>query len=169
MFSSITGQQFLLCSAALIVLYYTIIGLSFRKRMNQILPHKGVPRPSVMPNVFDKVELMGRPVTSLSPVPAMILEEEEDPDTIERIEDKDTILGKEAEKVVEEIQETIHHIASNPPNPEEVYTKINAIVRNYQVFQNTEYFEPINRFIAQAVSRDCHLDWTEPELLALWN
>jgi len=169
MFSNITGQQFLLCSAALIAIYYAIIGLSLRKRSSQILPNKGMSRTSVMPKAMDKVELMGRPVTSLSPGMNVIQEEEEDPDTIERIEDKDTILGKEAEKVVEEIQQTIHHIASNPPNPQEVYTKINAIVRNYQIFRNTEYFEPINRFISLAVSRDCHLEWTEPELLALWN
>lgn len=169
MFSIITAEQFLLCSAALIAIYYTIIGLAYRKRMGQFFSGKNVSRPAVISATMDRSELIGRPLSHLSPAVEVFQEEEEDPDTIERVEDKDTILGKEAEKVVEEIQETLDHIASNPPNPEEVYTKVNAIVRNYQIFQNTEYFEPINRFIALAVSRDCHLEWTEPELLALWN
>ena len=137
--------------------------------MGQLFTSKTISRAAVISATMKSSELIGRPMNHLSSAFEVLREEEEDPDTIERVEDKDTILGKEAEKVVEEIQETLNHIASNPPNPEEVYTKINAIVRNYQIFQNTEYFEPINRFIALAVSRDCHLEWTEPELLALWN
>src|ERR1039457_4201786 len=48
-------------------------------------------------------------------------------------DDNDNLLLKEAEKVVEEIQGTINHIASNPPNPEEVSSKINAIVKQYKI------------------------------------
>jgi len=169
MFSSITGQQFLLISAVLIAIYYIIIGLFFRKKIGQMFPNKGMSRPVLSSVSMERLELIGRPAVQSAPTTELFIENEEDPNTIERIEDNDTILGKEAEKVVEEIQETLHHIASRPPNPEEVFTKINAIVRNYQIFQNTEYFEPINRFIALAVSRDCQLEWTEPELLALWN
>jgi flagellar basal body-associated protein FliL len=84
-------------------------------------------------------------------------------------DDNDNLLLKEAEKVVEEIQSTIDHIASNPPNPEEVSSKINAIVRQYKVFENTEYFEAINSFIAVSVERDCKIKYSEDELLALWN
>jgi len=169
MFSNITGQQFLLLSATLIAIYYIIIGLVFRKKIGQLFPEKRMSRPVLSSVSMDRLELIGRPAVQTALATEVFIEKEEDPDTIERIEDNDTILGKEAEKVVEEIQETLHHIASLPPNPEEVFTKITAIVRNYQIFKNTEYFEPINRFIALAVSRDCQMEWTEPELLALWN
>jgi hypothetical protein len=84
-------------------------------------------------------------------------------------DDNDNLLLKEAEKVVEEIQGTIDHIASNPPNPEEVSSKINAIVKQYKVFENTEYFEAINSFIAVSVERDCKIKYSKDELLALWN
>ena len=169
MFSTITGQQFLLLSAAFIAVYYVIIGFTFRKQIGQPLRDKEAVRPAfstLPPNPF---ELVGKPAIHAPEAIEIPIEKEEDPSSIERIDDEEKILGKEAEKVVEQIQETLHHIASHPPNPEEVFTKINAIVRNYQIFQNTEYFEPINRFIALTVSRDCQLNWTEPELLALWS
>jgi len=84
-------------------------------------------------------------------------------------DDDDNLLLKEAEKVVEEIQGTIDHIASNPPNPEEVSSKINAIVKQYKVFENTEYFEAINSFIAVSAERDCKIKYSKEEILALWN
>lgn len=169
MFSTITGQEFLLISAALIAVYYVIIGFTLRKPTGQTLTHKETARPILSSLPSDRFELIGKPVIKATEQMEILIEEEEDPSTIERIEDNEAILGKEAEKVVEEIQETINHIASHPPNPEEVFTKISAIVRTYRIFLNTEYFEPINRFIALTVSRDCHLQWSETELLALWN
>jgi len=169
MFSSITSQEFLLLCAAFIAVYYIIIGLVFRMRNSQPLPDSKIRHPLLSSVSADNFELVGRPIVQSLHTMEMVIESEEDPNTMERIEDNDTILGREAEMVVEEIQETINHIATNPPNPEEVFTKISAIVRVYRIFQNTEYFEPINRFIALTVKRDCHLEWTEPELLALWN
>jgi hypothetical protein len=71
--------------------------------------------------------------------------------------------------VIELIQVEIDHIASNPPNPEELFTKLRNIVRQYRIFENTEYFEPINRYIALAVNRDCDIQWAEQDLLVLWN
>jgi hypothetical protein len=79
------------------------------------------------------------------------------------------MLLKEAERAVEEIQVAINHIASNPPNPEEVFTKIRAIVQQYRIFQNTVYFEAVNGFIAQAVQRDCEIQWSEEDLQVLWS
>lgn len=88
---------------------------------------------------------------------------------IEFIEDPQNILLKEAERVVEQIQETIDHIASNPPNPEEVTTKIRTLVLPYQIFLDTEYYDSINTYIALAVERDCAIKLSADELKALWN
>lgn len=88
---------------------------------------------------------------------------------IEFIEDAQNILLKEAERVVEQIQDTIDHIASNPPNPEEVTTKIRTLVLPYQIFLDTEYYDSINTYIALAVERDCAIKLSADELKALWN
>jgi hypothetical protein len=113
-------------------------------------------------------ELIARPLEMDGEPLEILLENHPEEDTLEMLEDDDYILVKEAEKVVEQIQVEINHIASNPPNPEEVFSKINSIVRQYRIFENTEYFEPINRFVALAVQRDCNIQWTEQQILALW-
>jgi hypothetical protein len=89
-------------------------------------------------------------------------------DMLEMVVDADSVLLKEAEAVVEKIEETVQQIESSPPNPEEVYSKISSILRGYSIFLNTEYFEAINNFIRITVSRDCNIKWTEQELVALW-
>jgi hypothetical protein len=83
-------------------------------------------------------------------------------------EDEKNVLLLEAEKVVEQIQETLNHIASNPPNREEVVTKISAIVSDYSLFHETEYFDAINSFISITVKRDCNIDMTKEEIADLW-
>lgn len=77
-------------------------------------------------------------------------------------------LLKEAELVVEKIQDVVDHIASRPANPEEVYTKIQAIVSDYSFFFDTEYYDAINNFISVTVHRDCDLQLTEDEIKGLW-
>ena len=62
--------------------------------------------------------------------------------SVEMLED-DSILLKEAERVAGEIQDVITHIASNPPNPEDVFTRIRAIVRHFLArlkYRNPGYF-----------------------------
>ena len=85
------------------------------------------------------------------------------------IDDKETALLKAAEIVVEKVQDVISHIASNPPNPEEVTSKIKTIVNPYTIFHDTEYFDAINSFIAISVERDCNIQLTKEDLMALWN
>ena len=87
----------------------------------------------------------------------------------EPIDDRETVLLKAAEIVVEKVQDVITHIASSPPNPEEVTSKIKSIVGSYGIFQDTEYFDAINSFIAISVERDCNIQLTKADLLALWN
>lgn len=88
---------------------------------------------------------------------------------LELVEDEESLLLKTAEKLVDEVQEIVtYHIASFPPNPDEVYTKIKAHLRDYSILRNTEYEDAINRFIAVTVKRDCELELTEKELSLLW-
>lgn len=93
-------------------------------------------------------------------------EEESNDDFFE--DEGGTTLLKEAERLVGKIQDIVNHVASSPANPEEVYTKIHAIVSQYGLFLDTEYYEAINNFIAVTVQRDCGLDFTVDEIAMLW-
>jgi hypothetical protein len=85
------------------------------------------------------------------------------------VEQTQLTLLKEAENVVEQIQGVLNHnIASYPANPDEVFSKIRAIVSEYSFFFDTEYYDAINSFIALAVHRDCDLQVTEDDLKTLW-
>jgi hypothetical protein len=81
-------------------------------------------------------------------------------------------LLKSAENVVEQIQLVVDEIAAGPSpypaNPEEVFTKIRAIVSQYRIFENTEYYDAINNFVAVTVQRDCDLALTPDDLKGLW-
>jgi hypothetical protein len=79
-----------------------------------------------------------------------------------------TTLLREAERVVEEIQYVVNNIASHPANPDEVFSKIRAIVSRYRLFLETEYYDAINNFIVVTVERDCDLTLSEEDLTALW-
>lgn len=80
----------------------------------------------------------------------------------------ESILLKQAEEVVEEIQNTINHIASLPVNHEEVTSKLNAILSNYTIFKSTEYFDVLNNYVTMAVKRDCDIELSEKEVHQLW-
>ncbi len=86
----------------------------------------------------------------------------------EEEEEATTTLLKEAEKVVERIQTVIEHIESSPANPDEVKSKLKAIVSQYRIFVDTDYYEAINNFIAITVERDCDLHLVEEDLHTLW-
>jgi hypothetical protein len=171
MFSYLTGQQFLLITAGSIALYYGVVALYYRRRTEE--PAFSTNNPSLPANhtliVGTAQELIGAPAPEWEEELELFLEPDREGNYgIEMLEDDDSILLKEAESVVEEIQEVVTHIATYPPNPEEVFTKIRAIVRQYRIFQNTEYFEAINAFIAQAVERECDIRCTSDDLLVLW-
>jgi hypothetical protein len=95
-------------------------------------------------------------------------ETEEDESGWEMVDDDQNTLLKEAERVVEDIQEVVNHIASYPANPDEVCSKIHAIVSQYGFFMDTEYYDAINSFIAVTVQRDCELALTADDIQALW-
>lgn len=100
---------------------------------------------------------------------AGIYQPADDEPAFEIVEDEGaTTLLKEAERVVEQIQDVVNHIASHPANPDEVFSKIRAIVSEYRIFIDTEYFDAINSFVAVTVQRDCDLSLTEEDLKTLW-
>jgi hypothetical protein len=88
--------------------------------------------------------LIGAPAPEWEEELEMFLEPEAERSfSVEMLEDDDSILLKEAERIVEEIQGVITHIASNLPNPEEVFTRIRAIVRHFLdrlKYRNPGYF-----------------------------
>ena len=95
-----------------------------------------------------------------------------DDDVMIMADEDETFLLKSAEHVVEQIQAVVDDIAAgpspHPANPEEVFTKIRAIVSQYGIFENTEYYDAINNFVAVTVQRDCDLALTPDDLKGLW-
>lgn len=171
MFTHLTGQSFLLILFGIILAYYILLAFFYRKPLlDGFIVNKGhgVQALNMQAAPFPH-DLIARPVEVDEEGVEILLERQpEEENTLEMLDDDDGILIKEAEKVIEQIQDQISHIASNPPNPEEAFTKIRAIVSQYRIFEHTEYFDPINRFIALAVNRDCNIQWSEQTLLALW-
>ena len=171
MFSYLTGPQMLLITAGIIALYYGVLALYYRRTIGQpILFQNNPPAATTHATIIGKSQdLIGTSAPEWEEELEIYLERDPEGNySIEMLDDDDSILLKAAERAVEEIQEVIDHIASNPPNPEEVFTKIRAVVRQYRIFENTEYLEPINAFIAQAVERECDIQWTRDDLQVMW-
>lgn len=100
------------------------------------------------------------------------LEEEDDLEQSgwELVDDDDiSILLKEAEHVTESVDHVIQTISSDPVNSAEVFTKIRAILSQYRIFLNTEFYDAINRYVAVAVERDLSISFTPDEITELWS
>lgn len=95
-----------------------------------------------------------------------------DDDIMVMVDEDESFLLKSAENVVEQIQSVVDEIAAGPSpypaNPDEVFTRIRAIVSQYRIFENTEYYDAINNFVAVTVQRDCDLALTPDDLKGLW-
>ena len=87
---------------------------------------------------------------------------------LEMIDDAESLLLKAAEIVVEKVQQVVDHLSSRPTDSNEVLSRIKNIVSQYRIFQNTDYFEPINSFIAITVERDCGIQLKKEELMQIW-
>ena len=171
MFTIMTGRAFLILVAACILLYYIVLTRYYEKYSSKLLlKGKGPLLHRVQANSSGEVhELVARAVEIEGEELEILLDSHPgDESNMEMLDDDDGILVKEAEKVIELIQEVVNHVASHPPNPEELFTKIRSIVGQYRIFENTEYFEAINRYIAVVMNRDCDIQWSEEDLLVLW-
>ena len=78
------------------------------------------------------------------------------------IEEADTVLLLEAEKLITDVEEIVK---SN----QDVYTKLKQVIPGYMLLHRTEYYEPVNRFIQQTVQHTCGIDLSEAELVSLWS
>lgn len=79
----------------------------------------------------------------------------------ELIEDNETVLLVEAEKLINDIESVVR-------TNQDVYLRLTQLLSGYNLFYNTEYHDAINRFIAVTLKRDCNLELSETELAALW-
>lgn len=182
MFNSISATEIAFVAIGTICLYVVILGIVYGKKLvtswgrnighpivqtsaNAQPAGKAWPKSELLPPLIDKpadhpVEQAG----TFEPV-----EQENDDYDFEMSQEAGaTTLLKEAERVVEQIQDVVSHIASFPANPDEVFSKIRAVVSEYRIFIDTEYFDAINSFIAVTVQRDCDLALTEEDLKTLW-
>lgn len=123
-----------------------------------------IPRQSLKEAISAKMTLP--PAIASLPSPEV---EKIDESGFEMLDDNDSALLKEAERIVDKIQDSIDHIASDPPNPEEVISKIRVIISPYKLLLETEYYDSINTYIALAAERDCGIKFSPDELKSLWN
>jgi len=162
---------FILIVGCIVACYYLILFIAFRKKL-QALFGKTHLSPALQMQAGAALsefpyQLIDRPLMQQDAEITLSLDRPEEVE-LEMVEDEDSHLLKAAEIVVEKIQDVVSHIASNPPNPEEVFTKIRAIVSQYSIFFNTDYFDAINSFISITVERDCALQFSKEQLLDLW-
>src|SRR5205085_1007564 len=136
--------------------YYLILFFSFRKMASAFPKVEGrrwMPAMSgVPPELIDRPGIVEEEINVSLDKENYLTEP-----ALEMVDDEENILLKAAEIVVEKVQDVVNHIASSPPNPDEVLSKLKFIVNQYQIFKNTEYFDAINSFIAITVERDCSL------------
>jgi hypothetical protein len=173
MYTNIPLPNLAAAAAVLLAIYSVFAVLAYRKRLATILSHPSpASRAAVVAVNPDRnfPPLIDKP--SDHPAEQAGLGErkfDQPDDDVEMIDEEDSsFLLKSAEAVVEQIQAVVDQIATRPANPDEVFTKIRAIVSQYTVFENTEYYDAINNFVAITVQRDCDLALTADDLKALW-
>lgn len=172
MYAVTTNPVWLPLALAVFVLYFILAFIAWRRKTDPFLGRK-VRTASLSAAVPDKERFIAPLIDKPADHPTAVMEQDPDPDEeetylFEPVDDEESMLLKEAEKVVEKIQDVVDHIASLPANPDEVFTKIRAIVSQYTFFENTEYYEAINNFVQVTVQRDCDLALTVEDLTALW-
>ena len=177
MFSYLPSPEIIFIAAGVLCLYLLIAAAVYGKKLIAtwgkmlhlpIASAAGTPRSSKA--VWSRQEtlppLIDKPADH--PVEQTGVYDLSDEVSLEFDDDAEITLLKEAERVVAEIQYIVDRIESRPANPEEVFTKIRALVSDFTFFQGTEYYDAINSFIAVTVQRDCDLLLTEDDLKTLW-
>lgn len=172
MFTNSSWPTFLGVVVIVVALYYLLVAFLLRKTTAPLLSTKITP--SIVPvsetSMSSLPQLIDKPTDDFSQDFELSFEKGPASETnMALMDDDESVLLKAAEIVVEKVQDIVNHIASNPPNPEEVTTKIRSVVNQYALFQNTEYYDAINSFIAVTVERDCSIQLSKQELMALWN
>ena len=170
MFSSSIPLILLMIGACLTLAYFIVQSLVARRKL-------AVVAPAQMPITGSFNQDFQRPVTNdfitraIEPVNEYEIFLSDDVDfhpEWEIVEDERTALLKEAECVVENVQDIVNHIASNPPNEQEVVSKLNALLNRYGLFEQTEYYDAINRFVLITVQRDLGITLEQSTVESLW-
>jgi len=169
MISKLNWTDFLTIMMGILAVYYWIV---FRNKRNAFasIPNNKSDQTLQFSRPFanDLPELIEKPIDNNYDLSIALENEIAEDMLFELAEDEDSLLLKEAEILVSKIQAIVVHIASNPPNPTEVFTKIKAVVSQYKLFENTEYYDAINNFITITVDRDCGIEFSREELVQLW-
>jgi len=175
MFTNLSSTNLVIIGIIAAVIYFIVVGIAFNKR---ILALVGKPATKSTDLPVQQVNLTAYQQDLLAPLldkpanhpleQAGMFEEDDEEEEWEMVDTEPLTLLKEAERVVELIQDVVDHIASYPANPEEVFTKIRSIVSQYTFFMDTEYYEAINTFVAVTVQRDCDLSLSVEDLQAMW-
>ena len=168
MISKLNWTDFLMIMTALVCLYYWFLFRNRKKVMAAFPGNSGYQAQFSRPFANDLPELIEKPIDNNYDLSIALENEIAEDMLFELAEDEDSLLLKEAEILVSKIQAIVAHIASNPPNPTEVFTKIKAVVSQYKLFENTEYYDAINNFITITVDRDCGIEFSREELVQLW-
>ena len=168
MISKLNWTDFIMIMTALVCLYYWFLFRNRKKALAAFPGTNGYQAQFSRPTANDFPELIEKSVDNNYDLSIALENEIAEDMLFELAEDEDSLLLKEAEILVSKIQAIVAHIASNPPNPMEVFTKIKAIVSQYKLFENTEYYEAINNFITITVDRDCGIEFSREELVQLW-
>ncbi len=77
------------------------------------------------------------------------------------IEEADTILLLEAERLVSEVE-------SIAASKVDVYGKLQQLIPGFLMLHKTEYYDPINKLIFLTVQSECDIELSEQQLAALW-
>ena len=153
----------LIAAAAVTLVYYRFILSGSAEKKTSPLQLSG--NTAVTPE-----QLIARPLTPITSKGQVSLTyEPEEDDELELVDTGESLLLKAAENVVEQIQDTLHHIASSPPDLTEITSKVRAILTQYKIFLNTEYFDAINTFVCVTVERECQVQMTTAQVEPLWN
>lgn len=165
--ATLTLHPFIL-AGILAAITYGILSLIIKFRNSPKL-QMVAPVAAVPVTAFAASNAIPRMHPALPPGAELEIEGIEDDTILELVEDDGSILLKEAEAVTDEITRVIAGVASNPPNPTEVFTKLRALLSQYSIFQDTEFYDAINRFVEVAVQRDLGLQFSYGQLTEMWS
>lgn len=164
----ISGQAFLWLLPVGCVLYYLALALAFRKKLSS--PLSAVAGPHLQARATSlQADLIGRSIDiPVSPLELAYDPNWEEPPVVEMLDDQDSMLVKQAEKVVEAIDTAFAHFAPARVDEQHLRETVSSILSKYDIFYATEYFEAINSFIAQAIEQHFGLSWDQQAILPLW-
>jgi hypothetical protein len=157
----------------LILLLTAVAGVTFLKFMykaqsqaqaqNAVVGAQNVSFESVVPTFTNAKATEETDAWELEYTPSF--EEEWEKNKPVLIEEADTVLLLEAEKLITEVQQVVEN---KQLKKEDVFDKLKAIVPGYLLLHRTDYYDPINLFIFRTLQTECSIELSETQLASLW-